>query len=108
MRFWPTCAAKWIYCAALSTIPTPEHIFAFRKRSKLSRPKFADRLGFDARAVQIGNRATWVWTKKYAQIGVSELRELKQLREDNTGLKRLVADLTLDKQILTDVVKKKP
>ena len=40
-------------------------------------------------------------------MGVSELRELRQLREENTRLKRLVADLTLDKQILTDVVKKK-
>ena len=39
-------------------------------------------------------------------MGVSELRELRQLREENVRLKRLVADLTLDKQILTDVVKK--
>ena len=39
-------------------------------------------------------------------MGVSELRELRQLREENARLKRLVADLTLDKQILTDVVKK--
>ena len=39
-------------------------------------------------------------------MGVSELRELRQLREEKARLKRLVADLTLDKQILTDVVKK--
>lgn len=40
-------------------------------------------------------------------MGVAELRELRQLREENDRLKRLVADLTLDKQILSDVVKKK-
>jgi putative transposase len=40
-------------------------------------------------------------------MGVSELRELRLLRDENTRLKRLVADLTLDKQILSDVVKKK-
>jgi putative transposase len=39
-------------------------------------------------------------------MGVAELRELRQLREENDRLKRLVADLTLDKQILSDVVKK--
>ncbi len=40
-------------------------------------------------------------------MGVSELRELRLLRDENARLKRLVADLTLDKQILSDVVKKK-
>jgi len=41
-------------------------------------------------------------------MGVSALRELRQLREENARLKRQVADLRLDKQILTDVVKTKP
>ncbi len=49
----------------------------------------------------------YVWKKKYAQMGVSKLRELRLLRDENARLKRLVADLTLDKQILSDVVKKK-
>ena len=40
-------------------------------------------------------------------MGVSELRELRRLRDENARLKRLVADLTLDKQILSDVVKKR-
>jgi putative transposase len=38
---------------------------------------------------------------------VTELRELRQLREENAKLKRLVADLTLDKRILAEVVRKK-
>ena len=58
---------------------------------------------------QIGaSEATfYIWKKKYANLGVAELRELRQLRDENNRLKRLVADLTLDKQILSDVVKKK-
>ena len=47
------------------------------------------------------------WKKKYGGLGVSELRRLKQLEEENARLKQLVADLSLDKQILQDVVKKK-
>jgi putative transposase len=48
-----------------------------------------------------------VWKKKYANLGVSELRRLKLLEEENGRLKRLVADLTLDKHILNEVIKKK-
>jgi len=45
--------------------------------------------------------------KKYADFGVSELRKLKQLEDDNARLRRIVADLMLDKQILQEVVRKK-
>jgi putative transposase len=54
----------------------------------------------------VSEAAFYIWKKKYAHLGVTELRELRLLREENSRLKRLVADLTLDKQILTDVVKK--
>ena len=47
------------------------------------------------------------WKKRYAGMGVSELRRLKQLEDENRQLKRLVADLTLDKQMLQDVLSKK-
>jgi putative transposase len=47
------------------------------------------------------------WKKKYAGMGVAELRKLKQLEEENTKLKRLVADLSLDKAMLQDVLSKK-
>ena len=43
----------------------------------------------------------------YGNLQPSEARELKQLREENTKLKRLVADLSLDRVMLQDVVKKK-
>lgn len=47
------------------------------------------------------------WKKKYGGLGVFELRRLKNLEEENSQLKKLVADLSLDKQILQDVLKKK-
>ena len=49
----------------------------------------------------------YLWKKRYGNVGVSELREMRQLREENGRLKRLVADLTLDKHILGEVVRKK-
>ena len=47
------------------------------------------------------------WKKKYGGLGVSNLRKMKQLEEENRRLKQLVADLSLDKQMLQDVIKKK-
>ena len=45
------------------------------------------------------------WKKKYGGLGVPELRRLKQLEEENQHLKQLVADLSLDKRMLQDVLK---
>jgi putative transposase len=45
--------------------------------------------------------------KQYAGLRINELRELPQLREENGRLKRLVADLSLDRQILQEIVSKK-
>ena len=47
------------------------------------------------------------WKKRYGNLGVSELRELRQVREENGKLKGLVADLSLDKTILQDALRKK-
>ena len=47
------------------------------------------------------------WKKQFAGMGVAEIRRLKQLEEENTKLKRLVADLTLDKTMLQDVPRRK-
>ena len=49
----------------------------------------------------------YLWKKQYAGLGVQELRELRQLRDENGRLKRLVADLSLDRQILQEIVSKK-
>ena len=48
-----------------------------------------------------------IWKKKYTGLALSELRELRQLREENGKLKRLVADLSLDRHILQEIVAKK-
>lgn len=47
------------------------------------------------------------WKKQYGGLDTSEVRELKQLREENRRLKQVVADLTLDKTILKDALGKK-
>ncbi len=47
------------------------------------------------------------WKKKFAGMGVAELRRLKQLEEENKKLKQLVADISLDKAMLQDVLSKK-
>ena len=49
----------------------------------------------------------YTWKKKYAHLGVSELRRLRQVEEENARLKRLVADLSLDKHMLTEALRKK-
>ena len=48
----------------------------------------------------------YTWKKKYGHLGVSELRRLRQLEEENARLKRVVADLTLDKHILMETIRK--
>ena len=47
------------------------------------------------------------WKKQFAGMGVVEIRRLKQLEEENAKLKRLVADLSLDKTMLQDVLRRK-
>lgn len=55
----------------------------------------------------ISEQTFYRWRKQYGGMSGSELRRLKELETENTRLKRLVADLTLDKQILQEVLQKK-
>ena len=59
------------------------------------------------RKMGISEATFYNWKKKYSGLGVSELRELRMLKEENSRLKQMVADLSLDKQMLQDVIKKK-
>ena len=59
------------------------------------------------RQVGISEQTFYRWKKSYGGMLPSEARELKQLRDENARLKRVVADLTLDKVMLQDVVQKK-
>lgn len=59
------------------------------------------------RKLEIAEATFYRWKRKFGDLGVSELRELRQLRDENRRLKRVVADLTLDKQILQESLRQK-
>jgi len=59
------------------------------------------------RKMGISDATFYNWKKKYGGLGPSEVRRLKQLEEENAKLKKLVADLSLDKVMLQDVLSKK-
>ena len=59
------------------------------------------------RQLGISEATFYVWKKKYAALGSTELRERRLWRKENAKLTRLVADLTLDKPILGEIVRKK-
>jgi putative transposase len=81
---------------------TEEQIIAALKQSE-GGEKTAD----ICRKLGISQATFYLWKKQYAGLGLQELRELRQLREENGRLKRLVADLALDRQILQEIVSKK-
>ena len=59
------------------------------------------------RQIGVSEATFYIWKKKYAHLGVSELRRMRQLEEENRRLKGLVADLTLDKHMLSEALRKK-
>jgi putative transposase len=59
------------------------------------------------RKVGISEATYYVWRKKFGGLMPSEMKRLKQLEEENGKLKRIVADLALDKEMLQDVIKRK-
>ena len=58
------------------------------------------------RKLGVSEATFYRWKKKFAGMGIAELRGLKQLEEENRKLKQLVADLSLDKRMLQDVLSK--
>jgi putative transposase len=81
---------------------TPEQItFALRQaESGAPIPEVCRKMG-------ISDQTFYRWKKRYLGMGIAELRRLKVLEEENRKLKQLVADLSLDKQMLQDVLRKK-
>ena len=59
------------------------------------------------RKAGISEATYYIWRKKYGGLMPSEMKRLKQLEEENQRLKRLVADLALDKEMLQDVIRRK-
>jgi len=59
------------------------------------------------RKLGVAEATFYRWKQRYGGLGVSEIRRLRQLEDENRRLKQLVADLTLDKAMLQDVLRKK-
>jgi len=59
------------------------------------------------RQLGVSDATLYACKKKYAHLGVSELRRLRLLEEENSRMKRLVADLSLDKHMLSEALRKK-
>lgn len=81
---------------------TEEQIaYALRQaEAGLSVPEISRKMG-------VTEQTFYRWKKRYAAMGVSELRKLKALEEENKQLKKLAPDLSLDKHMLQDVLSKK-
>jgi putative transposase len=86
------------------------------KRSRYSQEQIAFALrqaesgtsvGEVCRKMGISENTFYRWKRKFAGMGVAELRRLKILEDENRRLKQLVADLALDKEMLQDVLRKK-
>ena len=87
----------------------------------MKRKRYADeQVAFALRQVEAGtpvaevcrkmgvSEATFFrWKRRFAGMGVAEIRRLKQLEDENAKLRKLVADLTLDKTMLQDVLRRK-
>ena len=81
---------------------TPEQVIRSLREAEAGRP-----VGELCRQLGVSEATFYRWKKQFGDIGVSELRELRVLRDENGKLKQLVADLTLDKQILREALGKK-
>ncbi len=81
---------------------SPEQIATVLKQAELGIP-----IKDLCRQHSLSEQTFYRWKKQYDGLGISELRELRETRDENKRLKRLVADLTLDKQMLQELLKKK-
>lgn len=86
------------------------------KRSRFSEEQVAYALrqvesgtpvGDVCRQLGVSEATFYVWKKRYGHLGINEVRRVRQLEEENSRLKRLVADLTLDKHMLAEALRKK-
>ncbi len=73
----------------------------------LKQAETGTRVGEVCRKMGISEATFYNWKKKFAGLGVTELRRLRQLEDENQRLKKLVADLSLDKEMLQEVLKQK-
>jgi putative transposase len=81
---------------------TPEQMVHILRQGESGLP-----IGELCRQHQISEQTYYRWKKQFGDLGTAEVRELRQLREENRKLKQLVADLSLDKTILREALGKK-
>ena len=63
-------------------------------------------VGEVCRKLGVTEQTFYRWKRKFAGMGIAELRRLREVEDENRRLKQLVADLTLDKQMLQEVLRK--
>ena len=103
-----------------SPLKTTASVVSHERSGPLKRSKFSEEqiayairqaeagtpVGDLCRQLGVSNATFYVWKKQYAHFGVSELRWLRQLEEENNRLKRLVADLSFGKHRLSEALRK--
>jgi putative transposase len=80
---------------------TEQQVVAALRQAETGTP-----VGEVCRKLGISEQTFYRWKRKYAGIGVAELRRLRQVEDENRRLKQLVADLTLDRQMLQEALRK--
>ncbi len=78
-----------------------EHIVPARRQVEAGMPAVEM-----CRKLGVTEQTFYRWKRKFAEMGVAELRRLRQVEDENRRLKQLVADLTLDKQMLQEALRK--
>ncbi len=81
---------------------TEEQIATARPQVEVGTP-----VGDVCRKLGVSEQTFFRWKKKFAGLGVAELRRLRQVEEEDRKLKQLVADLTLEKHMLQQAIQKK-
>lgn len=84
-----------------STFTNEEIIYALRQSEQ------GTTVAEICRSLGISEQTFYRWKKRFAGMGVAELQRLRQLEDENRKLKQLVADLSLDKHMLQEVIRKK-
>jgi putative transposase len=81
---------------------TPEQIAAALRQAEAGTP-----IAEIVRKLGIHENTFYLWKRRFGGLGTPEIRELRQLREENAKLKGIVADLSLDRRMLQDIIAKK-
>ncbi len=81
---------------------SPEQIAAALRQAEAGTP-----VSDLVRKLGIHENTFYIWKRRFGGLGTPEIRELQQLREENSKLKAIVADLSLDRKMLQEVISKK-